>query len=267
MELALTVVFAFALGASVASFLNVVADRLPAGESLISPPSHCPVDHHVLAWYENVPVLTYLIQRGRCRGECNARIPLRLVLVEVMGGAMFAAVGWQYGVSLDALLLVVAFSFLLVIAIIDLEHKLVLNKVLIAAYPAALVSAPLWSEDLRDAAWDIGPRAVGQVVDASAAGAVGFLTLLVIALVSRGMGGGDVKLIGAIGLWVGLRQLPVALFIAVVFGGIVAIILLLIRRSGRKDAIPFAPFLCTGAVIALIWGETLGTWYLDLLTP
>ena len=255
MELALTVVFAFVLGASVASFLNVVADRLPAGGT---PPSHCPVDNHVLAPYELVPVFSYLFLRGRCR-VCHSRIPLRVWLIEVAGGVIFAAVGWHYGASLDALLLVTAFSFLLVIAIIDLEHKLVLNKVLLAAYPLALVSAPLWSESLRDAAWDIGPRAVNQLVDSTLAGLVGFVVLLVIALVSRGMGGGDVKLIGAIGLWVGLRQLPVALFIAVVLGGIVAIILLLIRLSGRKDAISFAQFLCIGAATSLIWGESLGT--------
>ena len=118
MELALTVVFAFALGASVASFLNVVADRQPAHNSLVSPPSHCPVDGHVLAPYELVPVFSYLLQRGRCR-VCSARIPVRVWLVEIAGGAMFAAVGWHYGASLDALLLVAAFSFLWVITTVS----------------------------------------------------------------------------------------------------------------------------------------------------
>ena len=85
-----------------ASVLNVAADRLPASESLVRPPSHCPIDKHELAWYENVPVVSYDIQRGRCRGDCEARIPFRLLIVEVFGGVFFAAVGWRYGVSLDA---------------------------------------------------------------------------------------------------------------------------------------------------------------------
>ncbi|MDA1175174.1 MAG: prepilin peptidase [Chloroflexi bacterium] len=128
-ETALIVVFAFALGASVASFLNVVADRLPAGGSLVEPPSHCPVDGHVLKPYELVPVFSYLALRGKCR-VCGSRIPARVPFVEFLGGVTFAAIGWRDGVTLDALLLVVTLSFLLVITIIDLEHKLVLNKVL-----------------------------------------------------------------------------------------------------------------------------------------
>jgi leader peptidase (prepilin peptidase) / N-methyltransferase len=267
METALIVVFAFALGSSVASFLNVVADRLPAGGSLVEPPSHCPIDGHVLKPYELFPVFSYLALRGKCR-VCGARIPMRVPLVEFIGGAAFAAIGAWYGVTLDALLLAVTFSFLLVITIIDLEHRLVLNKVLLVAVPTALVSSALWSEELRSPIWDLGIRELSLVTDAMAAGLVGFALLLLLAVLSRGgMGGGDVKLAVAIGLWVGLRQLPMTLLVGVILGGIAAIFLILFRGSGRKSAMPFAPFLCGGTLIGLIWGETLGEWYLDLLTP
>lgn len=267
MELALTVIFAFALGASVASFLNVVADRLPAGGSLRHPPSHCPVDGHVLAPVELVPVFSYLLLRGRCR-VCGNRIPARVLVVELIGGAMFAAVGWHYGASLDALLLVTALSFLLVIAVIDLEHKLVLNTLMLAAFPVALISAPWWSDALREPVWGVGPPQLSLLIDSTIAGVVGFVALLLLALaVPRGTGFGDVKLMGVIGLWVGLRRLPVAYFIAAVLAGIVAIVLLLARWRNRKDTIPFAPFLCTGTAISLIWGDLIGDWYLELLTP
>lgn len=265
METVLIIALAFALGASVASFLNVVADRLPAGGSLVEPPSHCPVDGHVLKPLELIPVFSYLLLRGKCR-VCGSPIPKRVPLVEFIGGIGFAAVGWRFGVTLDALLLVVTMSFLLVITIIDLEHRLVLNKVLLAAVPTALVSSVLWSEDLRTPAWDIGIRELSLASDAMVAGLAGFTLLLVLAVLSRGgMGGGDVKLAAAIGLWVGLQRLPMTLLIGVVLGGIAAMFLLLFRRSKRKDAMPFAPFLCGGTLIGLFWGETIGEWYLSLL--
>ena len=267
MEAAILILFGFALGSTVASFLNVVADRVPAGGSITSPPSRCPVDGHRLKPYELVPVLSYLVQRGRCR-VCASRIPLRIVVVEVIGGAVFAAIAYWYGATLDALLLAVTASFLLVIAIIDLEYKLVLNKVLLVAVPVAVVTSMLWSEAMRTPAWDFGGRQVSLLTDALVAGVAGaaFLFIPVLLTGGRGMGMGDVKLALAIGPWVGLLRLPIALMAAIVIAGLAGIILLALRISGRKDAIPFAPFLCIGTAVGLIWGESLGEWYWGLLT-
>ncbi len=271
MELALVLVLGFALGASVASFLNVVADRMPSGQSIVSPPSHCPVCDHELKPYELVPVFSYVVQGGRCR-VCDSRIPMRVPAVEALGGLAFAFVGWRYGITLDALLVATMVSFMLVIAIIDLEHKLVLNRVLLVAAPIALVSSALWSEEVRAAVWDWGGPELAQASDAAAAGLIGvvglglFVAVTSLVLGRRSMGMGDVKLLGVLGLWLGLRGLLVAFYVAAVVGGITAIILLTLRKFGRKDEIAFAEFLSLGATVSIVWGEDMLGWYLRVLT-
>ena len=271
MEIALILALGFALGSSIASFLNVVADRVPAGQSIATPPSHCPDCGHELKPHELIPVLSYVVQRGRCR-VCGSHIPMRVPAVEVLGGLAFAFVGWRYGITIDALLVATMLSFMLLIAVIDLEHKLVLNKVLLVAAPMALVSSALWSGDVRVAGWDWGGRELSQASDAVAAGVVGVLSLgLFVAVTSavlrrRSMGIGDVKLMGVLGLWLGLRGLLVAFYVAAIVGGITAIILLTLRKFGRKDEIAFAEFLSLGATISIVWGETMLDWYLEALT-
>ena len=259
-------VLAFAMGSSVASFLNVVADRLPQGQSLMNPPSHCPDCNHKLAAWELVPVLSYLVLRGRCR-VCGSRIPLRVPAVEAVGGVLFTYLWLEYGLTWDTLLLAVVGSFLLVVTVIDLERRLVLNTVLLVALPLGLLAAPFWSVEVRDSVWTFAPLGLAQLADALAAGLAGLAVFIVLAAAARGgMGFGDVKLAGVLGVWVGLRGLPVALMAAVVLGGLVALALLVFGRRRRKDAIPFAPFLAVGAMMALLWGETLTERYLDLIT-
>lgn len=254
------------LGASVASFANVVADRLPAGGSLVSPPSQCPACQRPLAAWELVPVLSYVALRGRCR-ECGAHIPRRVPLVEAAGAVLFGYAAWRFGLGLDSVLLFFTLGFMLVIAVIDLEHRLVLNSVLLVALPVALVSAPLWSESLRDPVFGFDSHALSVSVDALVGGVVGFALFLGLAALARGgMGGGDVKLAGVLGVWLGVRLLPVAVMLAVISAGLIAIMLLLFRLRKRKDAIPFAPYLAAGTVASLFWGQTIGDWYLDLLS-
>ena len=259
------VILASALGAVIASFLNVVADRIPRGQSVLGPPSHCPDCGHQLAPLELVPVFSYLALRGRCR-VCRGRIPARVPMAEAAGAVLFGFAVWRYGVTADAVLAAVFFGFLLLIAIIDLEHKLVLNKVPLLALPVAFVSTLAWSPDLREPVLLLDSWYLSLVVDALAAGLAGFLIFVTLAVLSRGgMGGGDVKLAGVVGVWLGLKLLPVALLLAVLFGGATALALLVSRSLRRKDAIPFAPFLCAGAGAGLVWGEAIGNWYLGLL--
>ncbi len=219
-----------------------------------------------LAAWELVPVLSYLALRGRCRA-CGGTIPWRLTVVEALTAVIFGYLAWRYGLGIDAVLLFVAMAFLIVIAIIDFEHRLVLNKVLVAALPVALASAPLWSASLRDPVFAVGPREAAALLDAVIGGAVGFAVFVVLAALARGgLGGGDVKFAAVIGAWTGLRVLPVALMLAVVLAGFLAILLLVFRLRSRKDAIPFAPYLAVGTGVSLVWGQTIGDWYLDLLT-
>jgi leader peptidase (prepilin peptidase)/N-methyltransferase len=263
---ALTVGFALVLGAVVGSFLNVVADRVPAGASITSPGSHCLNCGHVLRPYELVPVLSYLALRGRCR-SCGVRIGVRSPLVEAANAGLWAFAAWHYGPGLAAGLTAVAFSFLLVVAVIDLEHQLVLNSVLLACAPLAMGAALAWPAAVRQPVWDFSPRIGALGVDALAAAGLGFTLFLLLAVLSRGgIGGGDVKLAAVLGLWVGMERLAVALLVAVVLGGLVAGVLLLMRSKGRKDTIPFAPFLCLGAALSLVWGATIGNWYIQLIT-
>lgn len=176
-------------------------------------------------------------------------------LVEATGGLLFAFAASRYGMSLDAVLVAAAFSFLL------------LNKVLLAALPFAAAAAVLWSSDLREPVWTVGNRLTSLALDALAAGGLGLVIFLVFALLSRGgMGGGDVKLAGVIGIWVGLQALAASLMVAVLLGGIVAILLLVSRSLQRKDAMPFAPFLCAGGAVGLVWGADIGSWYVGVIT-
>ncbi len=265
-EQALAAVFAFVTGTVVASFLNVVADRVPRGESIVTPPSHCPGCGRHLGPLELVPVLSYIALGGKCR-VCDLRIPLRVPLVELAGGMLFAFAIWRYGATLDGVLAAFFFAFLLLVAVIDLEHQLVLNRVLLAGLPLAVASALLWSPSVRTAVISVDGRYLDLLLDSAIAGLAGFLVFLGFAVLSRGgMGAGDVKLAGVLGVWLGLRLLPVALTLAVTLGGIIAAFLLVFRSFNRKDPIPFAPFLCTGAVLGLAWGQQITDGYLRLIT-
>ena len=263
---ALAIGFAAVLGAVIGSFLNVVADRAPAGASITSPGSHCLSCGHVLRPYELVPVLSFLALRGRCR-SCGVRIGVRSPLVEAANAVLWAFAAWHYGPGIAAGLTALAFSFLLVVAVIDLEHQLVLNRVLLVSLPLALGAALAWPEAVREPLFGFSTRIAALGADALLAAAVGFGLFLALAVLSRGgIGGGDVKLAAVLGLWVGMERLAVALLVAVVLGGVVAGVLLVLRSRGRKDTIPFAPSLCTGTALSLVWGSTIGSWYLELIT-
>ena len=261
----MTVITAFLLGATIGSFLNVCADRLPQEQSLVRPPSHCSSCGRRVTPLDMIPVLSYLALRGRCR-SCGASISPRILVMEIATGTLFTYLWLASGWSLDTLLMATAVSILLVVAVIDLERQLVLNSVVAAGLLLGLVSAPLWSANARDPLWAVGSAPLGALLDALIAGGAGLALFLVLALVSRGgMGWGDVKLAGMIGVWVGLRGLSVALMVSAVSGGAVALLLLAMRVKGRKDAIPFAPFLALGGMTALLWGQVLSARYLELM--
>lgn len=249
MTVLLMVVFGL-LGITIGSFLNVCADRLPEKKSLAFPPSHCDACQRRLTALDMVPVFSYLWLRGRCR-YCGARIPLRVPLVEFATGAVFAFLLWRFGLTWEFGLYAVYSCVLLLLAVIDLEKGLILNAIV---YPAAAVAL-----------------LIGFFVPAFAiykgilGGAIGFTILFLVVLVFRGgMGWGDVKMAGLIGLMTGFPDVFPALLSGIFAGGIAAIVLLLMRRKSRKDAIPFGPFLALGSFLALIWGHQMIDWYLGL---
>ena len=264
----LALVFAFFIGTSVGSFVNVVADRLPAGQSLVRPGSHCPVCGTHLRTLDLVPVLSYLWLRGRCR-YCGASIPARLPVVEAGTGALFVLALLSYGPAAGFVAAAAVVGLLVAVAIIDLEHGLILDKVVLPASVVALVLAPLWPlmgvERLTDfeQALFAGDGAVASLGSSLAGGAVAFLFFYAIVLVRPGgMGGGDVKLAGLLGLLLGLSGVVIAVWFASVAGGIVAVALLALRKRGRKSEIPFGPFLAGGALVALLAGTRIASWYI-----
>ena len=254
------------LGLVVSSFLNVCIDRLPERASIVSPPSHCPACGRRLALFDLIPLLSYLLLRGRCR-YCGAPIPRRVLLVEAMTGLLFVLLWYRagsppagsppYGFSLPEdfprLLLATLYTcFFIVILFIDLEHRLVLNRVIYPAIVVALLAISITPS--HDAAELLG------------GGAIGFGLLFLIAVIyPAGMGMGDVKLATFIGLVVGFPSVFAALLISFVVGGLVGGGLLLTGLKGRKDPIPFAPFLVAGGMVAMLYGQQIIDWYVRCL--
>ncbi len=237
------------LGAVVGSFLNVVADRLPAGRSLISPPSHCPACERRLSPLELVPIVSYLLLRGRCR-TCGALIPARVPLVELTTALVFTAAGLRYGLSLRAGMTCLFAALLITMAVIDLERQLIPNKIVFPAIALALLALPF-------AGWT-------DPVAALLGGAISFGTLFAIAaLAAGGMGMGDVKLAAYLGLILGFPQIVPGLLLAFIAGGAVAGGLLLSGRLQRGDPVPFGPFLAASGVLFLFYGDRIVHFWLQ----
>ena len=257
-------VFAFAWGASVGSFLNVVADRLPAGNSIVSPRSFCDGCRRSLASRHMVPIFSYLWLRGRCR-YCGAAIPARVLVVEIICGLVFTLVYLKYDLGLDFIIVCVAASLMLVVGIIDLEHRLILNRVVFPSLVVLIVLAPFWPE-IGIARPLLGSdNMLASLNNSLLAGVGSFLVfLLILVAYPQGMGGGDVKLAGVVGLLVGFPVILVAMWLSIASAGLVAISLLLLRLRGRKDAIPFGPFISLGTIVALLVGADIVSYYEDL---
>jgi leader peptidase (prepilin peptidase)/N-methyltransferase len=241
--------FAFLPGLALGSFLNVVAARVPRHESIVSPGSHCMSCGQAIAWYDNVPLVSYLALRGRCR-HCGAAIGLRYPAVELGTALLVGACFWVFGFTADALLASFFCAVLVVISAADLEHRVVPNRIVLPA------SALVLAAQLALHPWLEWPLA--------ALGASAFL-LAAALLYPGGMGMGDVKLAFLLGAMLG-RTVAIALAVGMV-SALVPAVWLLARHgsSARKMAIPFAPFLALGAVVALFFGDRLLDAYLSLM--
>jgi leader peptidase (prepilin peptidase)/N-methyltransferase len=241
---------AVAFGLLIGSFLNVVAYRLPRRESLVAPGSRCPACATPVKPWDNVPVLSWLLLGGRCR-RCSAPIARRYPLVEAMTAALFGAVAIVHLDDTPRLVLgIVLVAFLVPIALIDLDHKLIPNRL---TAPAAILAVVLGS------ALDPGGE-VGRLVAGAAAGAALALPSL---LHPDGMGMGDAKLVGVMGLFLGSAVVPAAL-VAFVVGTAVGIAVILRKgmSEGRRTKIPFGPFLALGGVVGVVAGSELVSLYL-----
>jgi leader peptidase (prepilin peptidase)/N-methyltransferase len=250
------------LGLAVGSFLNVVIYRVPRGESVVRPGSHCPNCQTAIRPWHNVPVFSWLVLRGRC-ATCKTRISVRYPLVELGTAALFVAVTARLGLSaaLPAYLYLAAITIAL--ALIDVDVQRLPNAIV---YPSYLVGAGLLVvAGGVDGDW----AAVGRGLLGMAALFVFYLGLS-FTYKGRGMGLGDVKLAGVLGLylgWLGWSSLLVGVFAGFLLGGLIGGTLLALRRAGLRTQFPFGPSMLAGAFIAVFAGGPIGAWYLSLLLP
>ncbi|WP_371381760.1 A24 family peptidase [Sporomusa aerivorans] len=238
------VLFGFCIG----SFLNVCIYRLPRKQSIILPASYCPQCNTSLNFTELIPIVSYLWQGGKC-SYCKASISSRYMVVEIITGMLFLTC-FYYAASNNFIKLLVFNSFLMIIAFIDYDHKLILDNVLIWFSITGLV-INFYSGDL-------------PLFEMLSAGMAGGIALLLIAILTKGgMGDGDIKFIAAVGLWLGLKLTILTLFLAFITGGTVSLLLLAAKRISRKDFIPFGPFIAIGAFVSALCGEVIIQWYLQ----
>lgn len=244
-------------GVLIGSFLNVVIWRVPRGESVVSPPSRCPQCDHRVRSRDNIPVVSWLLLRGRCR-DCASRISGRYPAVELLTGCIFAVLAASLGISLE----LPAFLYLgaagVALALIDLDVRRLPNVIVLPSYlvAAALLLLPA----TFDGRWGDYARAV-----------VGALLMyggyfLLVVVYPRGMGFGDVKLAGVLGFylgWLGWGSLAVGAFLGFLLGGVLGAALMASGRANRKSAIPFGPFMLAGALLAVLFGHDLASLYLD----
>ena len=237
----------FLTGTIFGSFFTLCAYRIPRQQSIVFPASHCLLCKVKLDVKDLFPLLSYLWVKGRCR-YCHGQLSLRYPFIEFVSGCIFLWCYSKLGLSFELISALIFIAYLIVIALIDFDHQLILDRVLIwlAGVGAAI---NFYSGDIP----------VWEMVLASAAGG-GILCAIVI-VSDGGMGWGDVKFAAALGLWLGVQNMLLVLFLAFVLGGISGMLLIAAKVKSRKDVIPFGPCLAAGAFLARLYGETLITWY------
>lgn len=268
--------FAFALGASIASFLNVVIWRCPRGESLVSPPSHCPKCNAPIRWYQNIPLVSWLALRGRC-AVCREPISPRYFFVELLGGVLFLAVFREFAGSLSAAeivqlaVLLVWTSLMIVGTFIDFDHQLLPDFVTVGGMIIGLLFAVFCGyEHFGFASWTSftwRPLAVSAIGLAVGFGLLGLIRAVGSMVFRReAMGMGDVFLLGAVGALFG----PVAALFTIVFsafiGAVAGIGLMIFQRirPGRFVAIPYGPYICMACLLWMFRGQEIVDWYLSM---
>lgn len=252
----MTTAIAFLFGSLVGSFLNVCIYRLPKEESIVFPGSHCPACQAAIRPWDNIPILSFLLLRGRCRA-CGSPIAWRYPLVESLTGILFASTVSRHGVTPLALTLLAFLSALVVIAFIDLDHQIIPNAITMPGIPLGLLVGVLLGEP------SVLDRVIGTLAGA------GFLYLVLFfgsALYGQeAMGEGDLNLIALVGAFLGWRGVVITILVGCLAGSVAGLTLISLRRLQRREPIPFGPFLALGAIVAVFWGEQAVTWYLSFL--
>ncbi len=247
--------FVFLFGLSIGSFLNVVIYRVPQGKSIVSPPSACPNCGTRIKSWQNIPVVSFLVLRGRC-AVCKAPISWRYPFVELLTGILFWALFYRFGLSWELLAWAIACASLIVITFIDLDYQIIPDQFLITTLLAAVILLVL-----KHRSWDGVWGALGLGLGFYLIRAVGSILLR-----KESMGFGDVKYAAVLGLLLGWKAGLVAVMLAFFSAAIFSLGLMTVNRAEWGQRIPFGPFLSLGALLALFWGQSIINWYLGLLS-
>jgi leader peptidase (prepilin peptidase)/N-methyltransferase len=252
----------FILGTIVGSFLNVCIGRIPNEESVVFPPSHCPKCKAAITFYDNFPLLSYLWLRGKCRA-CHVSISPRYFLVELLTGLVALALYARFGLSYTFVVSFIFAAALIVISFIDLDVRIVPDVISLPGIIVGLVFSVIGYFVFTDA-FEIIPTPLSSLIGILVGGGFLLATAWIYEKVTGvdGMGGGDIKLLAMIGAFLGWPSIPVTLFVASVLGSVIGVGLMVVTGAGRRLALPFAPFLCSGALIYLFYGEALIRFYL-----
>ena len=250
-------VFSVVFGLVIGSFLNVCIYRIPEKKSIITPPSSCPYCEKRIRFYDNIPLLSYLFLRGRCR-HCGRSISWQYPAVEGLTGLLSLFLYIRYGLSFQYLFMLAFVALLVAISFIDVRHQIIPDILSLPGILMGLGISLFWAH--------------GFWLDSLIGSAAGGGALLSVAygyekLTGReGIGGGDIKLMAMIGAWVGWRALPLILLISSLTGAVIGTLFLLWAGKGYRARIPFGPFLSLAAVLHILWGNQLTRWYLGLFS-
>ena len=248
----LNYILIFILGLIVGSFCNVCIYRIPKNESIIYPASHCPKCRTTIKPVDNIPLLSYILLKGRCR-NCGSKISIQYPVVELLTGIIYLIIYLIYGLSIQSLIYIILSSALIIIAFIDLNEQIVPDVISLPGIGVGLILSffvPYLS---------FINSALGVVVGGG--------IILIIALVGsmifkkEAMGGGDVKLAAMMGAFLGWRYIIISLFLGFFLGALVGIFLVLSKIKSKEDMVPFGPFIALGSLITLLWGEKIIAWY------
>jgi len=247
--------FAFAFGAVVGSFLNVCIYRLPRNESVVFPPSHCPNCDYQIRWYDNIPILSYLVLRGKCRG-CGQRISLQYPLVELINGLLTLALFLRYGPSFVFAVLFVFCCAMVVVTFIDLEHQIIPDSISLSGIVLGFIA----SFFIPSHGW------LNSLLGILAGGGSLLLVAYGYQLIAKrdGMGGGDIKLLAMMGAFFGWKAILFIVFAASLMGSVIGISIMLAKKQDSTLAIPFGPYLASAAILYIFYGKRLIFWYLTL---
>lgn len=245
-------ILVFIIGTIMGSFFNVCIYRIPRGESISYPPSHCVGCNHKLAALDLVPIFSYIFLRGKCR-YCGERISWQYPLVELLTGGLYVGLYMKFGMDMHLLFYGILVSILIIISVIDIYHSIIPpSLVIIGSVCAILFNLMGWGRPFLD----------GIYGALAGAGVIILMDLLALVFFKKqGMGGGDMKLMAMIGLFMGLKYVLLSMLFSIYIGGIIFIILMLMGKIQKTEYIPFGPFLSIGTLVSLFAGAQIIAWY------